>query len=170
MSYERKYLKYKQKYLQLKLELEGGLSIRKLNPLRYKKREPKGTESAELQKYLTDRNSLIDEINSKTLEITTKQNEIKKLEFNERQAFKKQQADAQLESAKASVGGGMNIFKRTVVAESEELKAKKEELKNLQSQVKELENKLDNINKVISAQEKSDHYANKIGNTSSPAP
>ena len=46
MNYEQKYLKYKQKYLQLKLQLEGGLS---LNPWRYKKRESKGTESADLQ-------------------------------------------------------------------------------------------------------------------------
>lgn len=166
MNYEQKYLKYKQKYLQLKLE--GGLSLRSLNPMRYKQREAKGTESADLQKYLTNRNNIIDEIAAKKLEITAKQQEIKTLEFNERQAFKKQEADAKLESAKASVGGGMNIFNRTVVAESEELKAKKEELKNLQSQLNDLENKLDNFNKVISAQEKSDHYANKIGNASPP--
>jgi len=166
MNYEQKYLKYKQKYLQLKLQLEGGLS---LNPWRYKKRESKGTESADLQKFLTDRNSVIDEIAAKKLEITAKQQEIKTLEFNERQAFKKQQADEKLEAAKAKVGSGMNIFKRTVVAESEELKGKKEELKNLQTQLKELEVKLDNLNKVISAQEKSDHYASKMSK-SQPSP
>ena len=165
MSYEQKYLKYKQKYLQLKLE--GGLSV---NPWRYKKREPKVTESEELQKYLTERNSVIDEISAKKLEIIAKQQEIKTLEFNERQIHKKQQADAQLEAAKAKVGGSINYFKRIVFPESEELKGKREELKNLQSQLKEIENKLDNLNKVISAQEKSDHYAKKIVNTSAPSP
>jgi hypothetical protein len=166
MNYEQKYLKYKQKYLQLKLQLEGGLS---LNPWRYKKRESKGTESADLQKFLTERNSVIDEISFFKSKIIEKQQEIKTLEFSERQAFKKQQADEKLEAAKAKVGGGMNIFKRNVVPESEELKGKREELKRLQSHLKELEVKLDNLNKVISAQEKSDHYASKMSK-SQPSP
>ena len=165
MSYEKKYLKYKQKYLQLKLELEGGVLV---NPLKLIKREPKGTDSSDLQKYLTDRNNIINEINAKKAEITAKQNEINKLKFDERQAFKKAKADAKLEAAKAKIGGGLNLLNKIrgiKVPKSEELNVKKEELQSLQSELKELLNKLDNLNNVIKTQEKADHYEKKIAKT-----
>ena len=163
MSYEQKYLKYKQKYLQLKSELEGGISFKSLNPFRYKKTESKATDSSELIQYLNERNTLLDEIVGTNAEIKAKQAEIKTLEYNERQAFKKQEADAKLEALKAQ-SGGLSLWKKSI-PESDELKAKKDELKVLADKLTDQEKNLDRLNKLIEAQKKADHYANKLNKT-----
>ena len=158
MSYEQKYLKYKQKYLDLKSQLEGGLSI---NPWRYSKVEPKPTDSEDLKKILNDKNTIIDEINAKKIEIKKEEEALKALDNLERQEYKKKQADEKLEALKAKTTGGLFGFKSSF-PESDELKAKREALKTLKAALVELEKKLDEVNKLIEAQKKSDHYAQKI--------
>ena len=167
MSYEQKYLKYKEKYLNLKAQLEGGLN---LNPFRYKKYEPKATDSEELKKHMTDRNTSIDEINQTKKDISAAQVDINKTVQNERTAFKKAEADKKLEALKQS-GGGFNIFNRVKVGESDELIAKREALKALQVKLADAEKNLDRLNKLIDAQKKSDHYSEKLSKGSPvPAP
>ena len=158
MSYEQKYLKYKEKYLNLKAQLEGGLS---LNPWRYKKVEPKDVDSEELKKHMTDRNTTIDEINQTKKDITTTQADINVTVKNERTAFKKAEADKKLEALKQT-GGGLNIFNRVKVEDSAELVAKREALKASQAKLVELEKNLDRLDKLIAAQKKSDHYDQKL--------
>jgi len=164
MSYEQKYLKYKEKYLNLKAQLEGGLN---LNPFRYKKYEPKATDSEELKKYITERNTNIDDINQIKKDISTAQSDINVTAQNERTAFKKAEADKKLEALKQS-GGGFNIFNRVKIGESDELIAKREALKALQGKLADAEKNLDRLNKLIDAQRKSDHYAKKMTPPSSP--
>jgi DNA repair exonuclease SbcCD ATPase subunit len=170
MNYEKKYLKYKQKYLDLKSQLEGGLSV---NPWRYTKVTPKDTDSEDLKKVLNDKNTIIDEINAKKEEIKKEEEAIKALDNLERQEYKKKQADEKLEALKAKTTGGLFGFKSSF-PESDELKGKREALKALQAGLAELEKKLDEVNKLIEAQKKSDHYAQKInkakGNPLSSAP
>ena len=159
MSYEQKYLKYKQKYLLLKSQLEGGLNI---NPFRYSKVVAKPTDSEELKQYIDNKNSLIDQINTKKNEIKSLQTEINALIYADRQEFKKQAADAKLDALKVQTGGGFNIYNRVNVPESEALKAKKAELVTKQSELSELEKQLDKTSELVKAQTKSDHYKNKL--------
>jgi hypothetical protein len=166
MDYEKKYLKYKQKYLDLKSQLEGGLSI---NPWRYTKTVPKDADSEDLKKYLNDKNTIIDEINAKKLDIKKEESEIKTLEYTERQLHKKKEADEKLEALKAKTVGGLFGFKSSF-AESDELKGKREALKALQVGLVELEKKLDQLTKLVEAQKKSDHYLDKINKSNSPPP
>jgi hypothetical protein len=158
MSYEQKYLKYKEKYLNLKAQLEGGLS---LNPFRYKKYEPKADDSEELKKHMTDRNTTIDDINQTKKDIAAAQADINITVKNERTAFKKAEADKKLEALKQS-GGGFNIFNKVKVEDSAELVAKREALKASQAKLVDLEKNLDRLDKLIAAQKKSDHYAKKL--------
>ena len=164
MSYEQKYLKYKQKYLLLKSQIEGGLSV---NPFRYSKVVAKPTDSEELKQYITTKNGLIDQINTKKTEIKTLQSEISAMIYADRQEFKKNAADAKLEALKAKTGGGFNIFNRVNVPESEALKAKKAEVVTKQTELSDLEKQLDKTSELISAQSKSDHYKNKLAKNQS---
>jgi DNA repair exonuclease SbcCD ATPase subunit len=163
MNYEKKYLKYKQKYLDLKSQLQGGVNV---NPWRYTKVTPKDADSEDLKKHLNDKNTIIDEINTKKAEIKKEEGEIKALENLERQEHKKKQADEKLEALKAKTIGGFFGFNASI-PESEELKGKKESLKTLKAALADLEKKLDEINKLIEAQKKSDHYAEKINKVKS---
>jgi hypothetical protein len=159
MSYEQKYLKYKQKYLLLKSQLEGGLNI---NPFRYSKVVAKPTDSEELKQFINNKNGLIDQINNKKNEIKSLQTEISNMIYADRQEFKKQAADAKLDALKVQTGGGFNIYNRVNVPESEALKAKKAELVTKQTELSELEKQLDKTSELVKAQTKSDHYKNKL--------
>ena len=163
MSFEQKYLKYKQKYLLLKSQLEGGLNI---NPFRYSKIVAKPTDSEELKQYINNKNGIIDQINTKKTEMKTLQSEINTMVYADRQAFKKQAADAKLDALKVQTGSGFNIYNRVNVPESEALKAKKAELVTKQTELSDLEKQLDKTSELISAQSKSDHYKNKLTNQS----